>query len=137
MESKRIELCVPAERNMFLVMRMTTAGVMARVGLTLDETDDMKMAVDEVCNMMMLQKTGCGKLSIVYEYNEQTVTVWVEGQDTYEAADDKKNDANMQEVIRCILESMVDEVEMTEREDGSTKAVRLMKKVPDRRRVIA
>ena len=134
MDSKRIELCISAERSMLLIVRMTTAGVMSRVGLTLDETDDMKMAIDEACNLMLLQKPGCQTLSISYEYDDDAVNVCIEGKDT--AADTgEKMDVNMQEVIRCILESMMDEVIMTPRIDGGTQMICLKKKVPgDRRR---
>ena len=137
MDPKRIELRVPAERNMLLIVRMTTAGVMSRVGLTLDEADDVKMAVDEACNMMMLQQPLCRELALSYDYDEKSVTVLVEGIGESEGDCEKKADVDMQEVIRCILASMVDEVEMTEREDGSTQAIRLAKNVPEQRRVSA
>lgn len=134
MDSKKIELCVSAERNMLLIIRMTTAGVVSRAGLTLDEMDDVKMAIDEACNMMMLQKPGCSTLKLVYEFNEEQVCVRIEGQGEAENAEESQVDMNMQEVIRCILESMVDEVEVMARADGATKAVLLKKNIPDRRR---
>ena len=45
-----VELKVPAEQNMMLVLRLTTAGVVARAGLTVDRMDDVKMAVEEACS---------------------------------------------------------------------------------------
>lgn len=137
MDAKRIELCVPAERNMLLIIRMTSSGVMSRAGLTLDELDDVKMAIDETCNMMMLQKPCCSELSFVYEYNEKAVTVQIEGRNVVKSEEIENTDTNIQEVIRCILESMVDEVEMISRENGSAKVVILKKFIPDRRRIIA
>ena len=135
MDSKRIELCVPAERSMLLVIRMTTSGVMSRAGLTLDEVDDVKMAIDEACNLMMLQKTGCQQLAVSYEYTDGCVCVKVDGKSMIEAAAvEQSTDSSMQDVIRCILESMMDEVEMTAREDGSTEKVCMKKKLPEDRR---
>ena len=133
MEAKRIELCVPAERSTLLIIRMTTAGVMSRAGLTLDEMDDMKMGVDEACNLLLLQKPGCQSLSVCYEYDENSVSVLVEGEGAGEATDEKR-DMNMQEVIRCILESIADEVSLTSREDGGMKAIRLKKNIMNCRR---
>lgn len=130
---KRIELCVPAERNMLLIVRMTTSGVVSRAGFTLDEMDDMKMAVDEACNLMMLQKPGCRTLKFTYEYNEDAVAALVEGQD-FEEGTEESSDTNMQEVIRCILESMVDEVTLTEMTAGRIGAVKLKKNIPSGRR---
>ena len=130
---KRIELCIPAERNMLLVVRMTTSGVASRAGFTLDEMDDMKMAVDEACNLMMLQKPGCQTLRFTYEYDEESVTALIEGQE-FEAVAEEAADTNMQEVIRCILESMVDEVTLTEKAVGRIGAVKLKKNIPSGRR---
>ena len=130
---RKIELCVPAERNMLLIVRMTTSGVVSRAGFTLDEMDDMKMAVDEACNLMMLQKPGCQTLKFTYEYEEEAVTALIEGVDFEEAAGET-SDTNMQEVIRCILESMVDEVTLTEKAAGKIGAVKLKKNIPSGRR---
>ncbi len=133
MESKKIELCVPADRSMLLIIRMTTAGVMSRAGMTLDEMDDMKMAIDESCNMMMLQKPTCRMLSLCYEYSEDAVEVNIKGEGICEQAEEKA-DGTMQEVIRCILEAIVDEVSIMPRADGGTGMISLKKKVPTERR---
>lgn len=130
---KKVELCVPAERNMLLIVRMTTSGVVSRAGFTLDEMDDMKMAVDEACNLMMLQKLGCQALKFTYEYDEEAVTALVEGQDFAETSE-VTADTNMQEVIRCILESMVDEVTLTQKSAGRIGSVKLKKNIPSGRR---
>ena len=44
--NKTVDLLVAAQKEMMLIVRMTTLGVLARAGLTLDDMDDMKMAVD-------------------------------------------------------------------------------------------
>ena len=48
-----VELSVPASRDMMLVLRLTTAGVIARASLTVDRMDDVKMAVEEACNCLI------------------------------------------------------------------------------------
>lgn len=133
MEKKKIELCIPAERAMLLIARMTTSGVVSRAGFTLDEMDDMKMAVDEACNLMMLQKPCCNRLHLIYSYDDQSVEVVVEGRD-YTQDQGEKTDKNMMEVIRCILETMVDEVELTERGNGQIETIIMKKDIPNNRR---
>ena len=133
MASKKIDLCVPADRNMMLVIRMTTVGVMSRAGLTMDETDDMKMAIDEACNLMLLQKAGCESVAVEFEMDEREVQVLIKSQGSL-AEEKEKVDLNMQEVIRCILESMVDEVEIETAESGITQSVCLKKRLADCRR---
>ena len=44
MQNRTIELSVPAHRDMMLVLRLTTAGVVARAGLGVDRINDVKMA---------------------------------------------------------------------------------------------
>ena len=51
-----ISLTVPADKSMMLVIRLTTAGVLARARLTVDAIDDMKMAVEEACTLMISQQ---------------------------------------------------------------------------------
>ena len=134
MDSKCVELRVPAERSMLLIARMTTSGIMSRAGMTLDEMDDMKMAIDESCNLMILQKPACNTLVLRYGYDEDAVEVCIEGEGICEQTEEK-DDGMMQEVIRCILESIVDEVDIVSRADGGTHKIVLKKKVPiDRRR---
>lgn len=128
MEPKRIKLGVPADRNMLLIIRMTTAGVVSRAGFTLDEADDVKMAVDEACNLLLLQKPGAEKINVLYEYNNECVKICVCGEVVGEGCEAAAN-SSMQEVIRCILESMVDEAELKFRPDGGTQAVCLTKKL--------
>ena len=41
-----VELKLPARQEMMLVLRLTTAGVIARAGLTVDRMDDVKLAVE-------------------------------------------------------------------------------------------
>jgi len=136
MMSTRVNLCVSAERDMMLVVRMTTTGVMSRAGLTLDEMDDMKMAVDEACNLMMLQKPVCRTMCVTYEYTAEDVTVSIHGQGVSDAVigEETADHAAMMEVVSCILESMVDEVDVTPRADGGTEAIRMVKKIPPERR---
>ncbi len=124
---------------MMLIVRMTTTGVMSRAGLTLDEMDDMKMAVDEACNLMMLQTPVCQTLCVTYEYTAENVTVSIHGQGVSDAVvgEETADHAAMLEVVGCILESMVDEVDMTPRADGGTEMIRMVKEIPSERRRVA
>ena len=130
-------MCVSAEQSMMLIVRMTTTGVLSRAGLTLDEMDDMKMAVDEACNLMLIQKPCYRKLDIRYEYTDEYVEVSVRGKEMLEKMDDASDPAVLQEVIGCILESVADEVEMDSRADGGIECICARKRIPQNRRRIA
>jgi serine/threonine-protein kinase RsbW len=48
-----VELKVPAESAYVAVLRSVTAGLAARCDLTLDEIEDLRIAVDEACALLL------------------------------------------------------------------------------------
>ena len=49
----RVELRVPADAAYLAVLRTATAGLAARLDLTLDEIEDLRIAVDEACALVL------------------------------------------------------------------------------------
>lgn len=109
MNAKSIDLLVAAQREMRLIVRMTTSGVLSRAGLTLDDMDDMKMAVDEAFTCLMEQPAAYHRIALHYEYDDQEVRICLAGEDgcTDQPA---KPDPQDDDILRCILETMADEV---------------------------
>ena len=103
-----VELKLPAEQNMMLVMRLTTAGVVARAGLTVDRMDDVKMAVEEACNCLIGGENAPRRLCLRFAAEDGFLKIRVCGDGACTGA------ANADElgVARCILESLVDGVDM-------------------------
>ena len=103
-----VELKLPAEQNMMLVLRLTTAGVVARAGLTVDRMDDVKMAVEEACNCLIGGDPAPRRLCLRFVEDESFLRIRVCGDGACTGA------ANADElgVARCILESLVDGVDM-------------------------
>jgi len=48
-EAPEVELRIPCDPQYISVVRLVVAGIGARVGLTVDQIDDMKVAVSEAC----------------------------------------------------------------------------------------
>jgi serine/threonine-protein kinase RsbW len=48
-EDDTVELVIPCDPKYVTVVRLTVAGVAARSGLTVDDIDDLKVAVSEAC----------------------------------------------------------------------------------------
>ncbi len=46
-------LTVPADGSYLAVLRTATAGLAARLQFTLDEIEDLRIAVDEACAMLL------------------------------------------------------------------------------------
>ena len=103
-----VELKLPAEQNMMLVLRLTTAGVVARAGLTVDRMDDVKMAVEEACNCLIGGSGDLKRLCLrfVEEKDFLKIRICGDGECTGAANPDEMS------VVRCILESLVDGVDI-------------------------
>jgi serine/threonine-protein kinase RsbW len=52
-DADTVELRVPADPAYLAVIRTTTAGLAARLDLTLDEIEDLRIAVDEACGLLL------------------------------------------------------------------------------------
>ena len=107
-----VELALPAQRNMMLVLRLTTAGVVARAGLTVDRMDDVKLAVEEACNCLIRDAGGPERLRLRFTEADGALRISVRGAGGSPAP----TGADEREVVRCILESLVDGAEL--RADG-------------------
>ncbi|WP_424642145.1 anti-sigma regulatory factor [Embleya sp. AB8] len=61
-----VEVRLPAEGAYLSVLRTATAGLAARLDFTLDEIEDLRIAVDEACAMLLDQAVAGGVLSCVF-----------------------------------------------------------------------
>lgn len=109
-----VELKLPAERGMMLVLRLTTAGVVARAGLGVDRMDDVKMAVEEACNCIIGDDHAAETLRLSFSNDEKDLRIRIcadNGCASAAAAEDEMS------VVRCILESLVDGVDIHVKDD--------------------
>jgi serine/threonine-protein kinase RsbW len=54
----RASLVVPAHPQYLATVRLTAAALAARCGLTVDEIEDLRLAVDEACNLLLARSDG-------------------------------------------------------------------------------
>lgn len=107
MLKEAVELKVPATQNMMMVLRLTTAGVVARVGLTVDRMDDVKMAVEEACSCLMDGQHPPKIIALRFEDRGDHLMIRVCGDCDCDGILMNEDEAG---VVRCILESLVDGV---------------------------
>ena len=50
-----VELRLPADSAYLAVLRTATAGLAARINFTLDDIEDLRIAVDEACAILLPQ----------------------------------------------------------------------------------
>jgi serine/threonine-protein kinase RsbW len=62
----RVELRIPADSAYVSMLRTATAGLAARLDFTLDDIDDLRMAVDEACGLLLPQAIPGSELNAVF-----------------------------------------------------------------------
>jgi serine/threonine-protein kinase RsbW len=71
-----VELRLPADSAFVSVLRTTSAGLAARLDFTLDDVEDLRMAVGEAC-AIVLSGTSGGDLTAQFWFGERALTVRV------------------------------------------------------------
>ncbi len=72
-----VELRLPAESAYVAVLRMTTAGLAARLDFTLDDIEDLRMAVGEACALVLDSAEPGGDLHAAFDLSDGTIRVSV------------------------------------------------------------
>jgi len=68
---------LPADGAYLSVLRTATAGLAARLDFTLDEIEDLRIAVDEACAMLLSQAIPGSVLECSFRLGQDTMTVSV------------------------------------------------------------
>lgn len=72
-----VEMRVPADSSFVAMLRRTTAGMAARIDFTVDEIEDLRIAVDEACAILLPQARDGAGLSCRYRLTADRLTVQV------------------------------------------------------------
>jgi serine/threonine-protein kinase RsbW len=72
-----VQVKMPAESAYLSVLRTAAAGLAARLDFTLDEIEDLRIAIDEACAMLLAQAIPGTDLECVFELGADLVTITV------------------------------------------------------------
>ena len=72
-----VAVCMPAEGAYLSVLRTATAGLAARLDFTLDEIEDLRIAVDEACAMLLAQAIPGTNLECAFDLGADMMTITV------------------------------------------------------------
>jgi serine/threonine-protein kinase RsbW len=72
-----VHVRMPAEGAYLSVLRTATAGLAARLDFTLDEIEDLRIAVDEACAMLLSQAIPGTNLECDFELGTNSMTITV------------------------------------------------------------
>lgn len=79
----RVELTIPADPAMVSVLRTVTATLAARRDFTIEEIDDLRIAVDEACALVLPHGVDGARLSASFLGSPQSIViaVWIKPTD--------------------------------------------------------
>jgi serine/threonine-protein kinase RsbW len=118
---EQIQLTMPATPHLMRVARLTAAGLASRLGFSLDEVEDLKIAVDELCFAMIGTRGRDGTLTLVYRMTPDSLEI--EGSSDFV---DHTAGSAATELSALILAAVVDEHELAN--SDSTMRFRLKKR---------
>jgi serine/threonine-protein kinase RsbW len=72
-----VVLVVPADGSYLAVLRTATAGLAARLQFTLDEIEDLRIAVDEACAMLLAVAAPSTDLTCEFEVTPAALSIEV------------------------------------------------------------
>jgi len=72
-----VELRIPADSAYLAVLRTATAGLAARLDFTLHDIEDLRIAVDEACAMVLPQARENSDLTCTFDLDASKLTVAV------------------------------------------------------------
>ena len=124
MTEGEVRLEVPASPEFLRVARMMAAGVASRLGFTLDEVDDLRIAIDELCFCLVGRSGRPGTVAIRYLMGPDGLTVTGTGH----FADLAHEEPRLSPMSLQILQSVTDECEVEGGPDGPS--FRLLKRRP-------
>lgn len=109
-----VELSLPAENDLLVLARFTVSTLASRLEFDIDEIEDLRLAVDELC-LLVLAGRRSGRLLLVFSGEEDRIDVWChfDGPDGAAAPDPAEGSG---ELSARILDALVDEHGSTTRD---------------------
>lgn len=96
----RVDLEVPAETRHLHIIRLTAAGAAAEAGLSAEEVEDVKIAVDELCSIYIDVTTDTDRIGLRFEASGASLVIEADGPTGHHLEVD--------ELTRTILDATLD-----------------------------
>jgi len=81
---KTVTVTIPPDPALLHVLRQLTVGVAARLRLTIDDVDDLKLAVDEAASAMLTRLPGSSAIVLTLDSDDAMMRATVSGDEQTE-----------------------------------------------------
>lgn len=109
-----ISVTIPASPEYLKVVRLVASGLASRLGFTIDDIEDLKIAVDELSAYLTGAQGREGTLNIGFDVHEDRIEI--RGSGDFSAGTKVRTD--LTDMSKMILETVVDDAHL-EQTDGS------------------
>jgi hypothetical protein len=103
-----VELIIPVQSDLVVLARLTAATVASRAGFNVEEVDDLRLAVDELC-VSIVNGSGDGRLNLTFISGAGSVEVVCVLDGPVTAADPTDDGYDQHDLSLRILDALVDE----------------------------
>jgi len=108
-----IHLDVPAQPKHIRLVRLLAAGLASQLDFSYDEVEDLRIAVDELCFLLVGPDGHAGRIEVAFTLGEDSVEV-------VGSADADGHDVSVGEFSQRILAAVTDRYELSRRDGGVT-----------------
>jgi len=118
-ESAFVELRIPPKAEWAAVARLTVAAIASRLDFSLDEIDDVKLAVAEACTHAIQRASGDHPIELIFEAQADSIIVTVRDFSSsphLETVGDELDEKHIGGLGLFIIQSLMDNVDF--RVDG-------------------
>jgi serine/threonine-protein kinase RsbW len=116
-----VTLCIPALPEWVGVARLATAGIASRSGFSIDDIEDLKLAVAEACNCC-IQNPGSGDVRIECNVDAERITIAVErAGSSHRGAAPTEEPAQVGGLGVFLIRALMDDVEYASDHASGTK----------------
>lgn len=84
-----VALTLPADSGYVALLRSVTAGLAARCDLTIDEIEDLRIAVDEACALLLPHALAAAGLDVHFTLHPECIEIMIRVQALASAAPDR------------------------------------------------
>jgi serine/threonine-protein kinase RsbW len=116
-----VKLTLPSTPEFIRLARVTASGLASRMGFTVDEVEDLRLAIDELCFALTGSHPPVGTVELLYRLDGATLQVEGIGHFNGEAS----LPLTLTELSERILDALVDEHELLA--DNGVPRFRLVK----------
>ena len=103
-----VELALSAQEDLLVLARIAASTVASRIGFDIEEIDDLRLAVDELC-LQVLRGRRTGRLLVAIAGDGRRIDIWCNYDGSDEPIDESVEDEILAGLSGRILDALVDE----------------------------